>query len=506
MNSSRVQRAGAACRVLGVVVVATVLSAHVGSPDVFFAGKAGAYGVRVVVRPPMVVPGIARVTVRAPANVTGVSIRPVFWRAGSKGAPSADEMRQLAGAAGTFDGSLWLMNRGAYSVDVIVTGDQGTANVLVPVASVATGRLGLSPALGALLAALGVFLIVGLVNIVYKGAGESLVAPGQAMSTAPTRTARVAGAVAFGVLVAAVFGGARWWGAVDRDYQSTIYEPSPLSVVLTGGQLRVAATDTFYQTGRVSAYIPDHGKLMHLFLVRADDARGFAHLHPKPVDTSAVPAFTTPVPALPAGTYHVFGDVVHETGFERTMVGSVQIPDKATPSGRADPDDGWFAGAASPNDSTRLADGTIMWLKRGPPVPTAGEELTLAVTVSDAAGRPVTLEPYLGMPAHAVVARLDGAVYVHLHPMGTVTMAAQDAFAARDRGDTTAEGRLIAGGHAEHQASADKSAGSASSMLLFPYAFPKGGDYRLFVQVKRNGRVLTGAFAVTVADSVARAQ
>ncbi|HXJ29414.1 MAG TPA: hypothetical protein VNG35_02170, partial [Gemmatimonadales bacterium] len=45
----------------GVLVVA---SAHVGSPDTFYEGDAGPYRVRVIVRPPGVVPGRADITVR----------------------------------------------------------------------------------------------------------------------------------------------------------------------------------------------------------------------------------------------------------------------------------------------------------------------------------------------------------------------------------------------------------------------------------------------------------
>jgi hypothetical protein len=77
--------------------------------------------------------------------------------------------------------------------------------------------------------------------------------------------------------------------------------------------------------------------------------------------------------------------------------------------------------------------------------------------------------------------------------MGTITNAAQDVFAARDRGDTTESGRLRIAAHA-------MAFPKTSSTIEFPYAFPRSGSYRLFVQVKRNGRVLTGAYAITVAE------
>ena len=72
-------------RASGVACLALILSAHVGSPDVFYSGRAGPYDIRVIIRPPEVVPGVARVTVHAPADVERVTIRPVFWRAGSRG-------------------------------------------------------------------------------------------------------------------------------------------------------------------------------------------------------------------------------------------------------------------------------------------------------------------------------------------------------------------------------------------------------------------------------------
>ena len=498
-----------ACRVTALFVLTAIVSAHIGSPAVFFRGPAGPYDVRVTIRPPEVVPGVARVTVRAPADVQRVLIRPVYWRAGSKGAPSADETKRLegegggvggGGGGGTFEGSLWLMARGAYTVDVIVEGARGNANVLVPIASVATGRLDMSPMLAMVLAALGVLLIAGLVTIIYKGAGEALLPNGKEFDATRRRRAQRVAAMSVPVLLLAVVGGARWWDAVDGDYARTIYQPSPLIVQQHRDRVRLQARDTTWLPGgRVARLIPDHGKLMHLFLVRAGDSRGFAHLHPIAIDTTANPTFETRLPPLPVGSYHMFGDVVHETGFERTLVGSIQVRDSVATTA-VDPDDAWFGGDVTAARTTILADGSTMLLDVAPSGPfVAGSERTFRITVRDAKGNPVSLQPYLGMSAHAVVARDDGSVYVHLHPMGTVTKAAQEAFLARDRGDTTASGRLrFDTAHAAHP-----SVGTDPAPVVteFPYAFPKGGTYRLFVQVKRNGRVLTGAFAMQVAES-----
>ncbi|MEX2177339.1 MAG: hypothetical protein WD801_01420 [Gemmatimonadaceae bacterium] len=496
-----------ALRMAGIGGLALLLSAHVGSPDVFFSGKAGAYDVRVVVRPPDVVPGVARVTVRTATDVDRVSIRPVFWRAGTRGAPSADETRRLAGDTRTFGGSVWLMSHGAYTVEVTIEGADGTGSVQVPVASVATGRLAMGPGLGILLALLGLLLVAGLLTIVYKGAGESLVEVGAPLDAARRARARRVTLLAIPVIALVLVGGARWWRDVDLDYRRTIYRPSPLLLALSDGVLRVETSDTVFQPPhRPSALVPDHGKLMHLFMVRAGDAGAFAHLHPVPVDTSIIPAMTTRVPPLPAGEYHVYGDVVHETGFERTLVGTMTLdaprgsPASADAWRATDPDDAWFAGAASTVRSSRLADGTTMHIELDPDsaiVP--GRELAIRVSVLDAAGRRAALQPYLGMSAHAVVVRVDGAIYVHLHPMGTITNAAQEAFAARDRGDTTALGRLIASDHAMH-AGAAPAAAPDTLTAEFPYGFPSAGNFRLFVQVKRNGRILTGAFAIPVAE------
>jgi hypothetical protein len=105
----------------------------------------------------------------------------------------------------------------------------------------------------------------------------------------------------------------------------------------------------------------------------------------------------------------------------------------------------------------------------------------------------------MGMPAHAVVARSDGSVFVHLHPMGTVSMASKMAFEMREPGDTI-RGKLGAR-LAEAEMSSMSHAPVTVGEVSFPYAFPKAGDYRVWVQVKLEGQIRTAAFEAQVVDA-----
>jgi hypothetical protein len=239
--------------------------------------------------------------------------------------------------------------------------------------------------------------------------------------------------------------------------------------------------------------IPDHGKLMHLFVIRADDAGAFAHLHPVSTDSSS---FESPLPPLPAGHYRLYADVTHESGFARTMVAEADLrAPGATPA--LDADDAWFIGGPS-DSAARLEGGAMLvWERRPAPLAT-GADAGLSFTVREPDGSIGAVEPYLGMSGHAVVMREDGKVFIHLHPMGTVSMAAQVALQERKPSDTawgTLGRRLTESGaldpHAGHQPMLE-------GHLSFPYAFPEPGAYRIWVQLKRHGKVATGSFRATV--------
>ncbi|HEY0528813.1 MAG TPA: hypothetical protein VGD02_08290, partial [Gemmatimonadaceae bacterium] len=139
--------------------------------------------------------------------------------------------------------------------------------------------------------------------------------------------------------------------------------------------------------------------------------------------------------------------------------------------------------------------GSVMTLESGGAAIVAGREAPLHFTVTGENAKPLALEPYIGMAGHAVVTRDDGAVFVHLHPSGTISMASQMAIVMRQPGDsiTGQLGKRLVASESSHTPQMP-----VGSEISFPYAFPQAGNYHMWVQVKHGGRILTGAFAFTV--------
>ena len=149
------------------------------------------------------------------------------------------------------------------------------------------------------------------------------------------------------------------------------------------------------------------------------------------------------LPPLPAGRYRVYGDIVHESGYAQTLVASAEWGDPpggvdgpaASSTAGADADDSWFSGDAVPESAApafRGPDGTTLtWMRDAAPFVARTERL-LTFVARDASGAPVALEPYMGMMGHIAVARAEGDVFAHLHPSGSISMAALQKFSGAD--------------------------------------------------------------------------
>jgi hypothetical protein len=498
-----------------IALLPFTVDAHVGSPNVFFEGQAGPYPVHVIIKPAEVIPGLAEISVRVEARgIERVTALPIKWNAGRKGAPPPDVARLVPGETNLYNAQLWFMESGAQSVELEISGSSGIGRVTIPVDAVARRVLGMPKGLGAVLVVLGLLLVTLLLSIIGAAVRQSVLEPG--LEPPPKRCwrARISMGSSAVLLVLLLWGGKRWWDAEAADYRNNrLYRPleAVARVRAEAGQrvLRLEVTDSKF--ARSAPLVPDHGKLMHLFLVREPKLESFAHLHPLKLDRKT---FEAVLPDLPAGMYRLYADVTYETGFSDTLTTGVDVPEKALgdtaekSSVKQDPDDSWRVISASELKSgsreCQLSSDEFMTCV-GPKDIAMNQPVTLEFAVHDASGAPLAIEPYLGMRGHLALRREDGTVFTHLHPGGSASMAAMQLSMLRTEGKIPLEVRFGAEDplcrlavSAADQEWLRGSGWTDPSRVSFPYAFPKPGAYRMWVQVKVKGRILTGVYDLDV--------
>jgi hypothetical protein len=360
--------------------------AHVGSPDVYFQGVAGPYHLIVTVRTPAMIPGLADVEIRSTdPGVTSIRVVPLYIvGAGSKYPPPPDPLVQSKDDPQFFSGKVWLMESGSWQVRVQVSGAQGAGEIAVPVPAAARNTLPMQKSLGVLLFALMALLVCAIISILGAARREGTLEPGQAPEQAQKRRGRFVILGTAVVVLAILFFGNMWWNseALAKAVQM-IYKAPPLNVSLEpGGKLLLRIGDSSWHSNRpdtvMTKLIPDHGHLMHLFLIRVPQMDRFYHLHPELTPGSAN-TFTIDLPEIPAGHYQVFADIVRESGFPDTMVAEIDLPN--IPGVPLTGDNSEVATHPIPNDASlsssntdvtergdvdTLSDGYHMVWERGP--------------------------------------------------------------------------------------------------------------------------------------------
>ena len=472
---------------IALLLAAAPLAAHVGSPDVFFEGSAGPYRLLVTIRPPQVVPGVAEIEIRSlTAGVRQVHIVPLRLISPQQLAPVPDLARPSKEDPQFFSGTLWLMSTGSWKVRVDVEGDSGRGTLSVPVPALSQRVLPMQKAVGAVLIPLGLVLFFGLIAIAGASVREAPLEPGVEPDAACRRRSRVVMAVAAVFLGAVVWGGNSWWASEHGFYSRIVYKPLRLKAAVEGGnRLSLNLLDPGWLNRRTDDLLPDHGHLMHLYVIRMPAMDRVWHLHPEP-NAAAAASFTQQLPDMPAGRYALFGDVVHANGIGETATATLDLPGiQGTPLTGDD------AGGAAPplaeadynrNVTTSSAGYQMVWDRPSPPV-RAGRPYQFRFELQDSKGRPADgMELYMGMLGHAAFVAADGSVFAHVHPSGSVPMPALGLVAPADP-------------HAGHHMAAQT---GVPAEVSIPYGFPKPGTYRIFVQMRRAGEVVTGAFSVQV--------
>lgn len=538
-----------------LMLVGKISQAHVGSSGVQMQGQAGPYKVMVSVQPPDVIPGTAQITVFIESgDANKVVARPIYFYSGDKGAPTPDALAQVPGKPGQFSGFVWLMEWGSSSAQIQIEGDKGKGELIVPIIAVSTAERAMPRELGIGLSIFGVLLFLLMITTIGASVSDGILRPGEVLNASQKRKKWLNMGIATVVCSLILYGGSSWWDSWASEYKEWLYKPMKGHAAILKEesqyifQLKIDTTSWRKQRkgSMLSLLIPDHGKIMHTFLVRTPGLDAFAHIHPERKDSLTFEAY---LPKLPAGKYLVYSDIVQHSGFAETIVDTLEIPaqhgksenlkvtayedtyvvtDPMDAPGKIPMDENVVI-CGKPGTKTVFKDGSYAVWEGKPDRPLeAGKPYLLNFEIFNPDGTPCIPEPYLGMTGHVAVVRSDGSVYIHLHPTGTFAMAAEQTFKNRIS-DTAKIAKRPA--PAIFRDSIDKHLARLNAMpvlereqflmtemgmyetnaagmmgmehgnrISFPYSFPKDGRYRIFLQVKRNEKVLTGVFDAKVTD------
>lgn len=219
---------------------------------------------------------------------------------------------------------------------------------------------------------------------------------------------------------------------------------SPLTAKQDG---KLTITLSHIDTGKpIKDFDEEQTKLMHLIVV-SKDLSYFNHIHPEFMGVGKF-EITTQVPA--GGDYLFIADSVPRGEAKATLKNWMfaEGPEAAPVPLTVD------------TNLTKVVDGMEFALKFDKPL-TAGTELKLQYHITDAATKkPIdNLEPYLGVVGHTVIIDQAAEQYLHVHP------TVEDATGPDAEFETT---------------------------------FPNKGKYKIWTQVKHNGKVTTVSYVVDV--------
>lgn len=469
-----------------LAAVAICADAHVGSPDIFLEASAGPYPMFVTIRPPSVIPGVAEIEIRsASPGIREIHITPIpMVGEAAKHPPTPDVMQRSGQDPQFFTGSVWIMASGSWQVRIQAAGAQGAGQLSVPLPAIATGIKPMQTAIGAGLFLMMIVLALGLVSIVGAGAREAQLGPGSAPDGSSKLRARILMAATAAFVVFVLWAGNHWWASEANGYAGYIYKPLGMSIDIQppdthqSARLVLTLKVTDWKVYRsLNDLVPDHGHLMHLYVIGEPDANRVWHLHPE-MTSSGV--FSQVLPPMPAGRYKLYGDVVHRSGFPETAVAEMDVP-VSIAGAPLTGDDAAGVRGESP-DGAR-----IVWDRDSSAPLRARKTGIFRFKLIGRDGNPVPDEElYMGMLGHAAFVKNDGTVFAHIHPSGSVPMAALMSAnpSMEDHGTRMMMNQEPMNGL---PAEAD-----------FPYAFPTPGDYRIIVNMKHAGVIETGIFDATV--------
>lgn len=220
----------------------------------------------------------------------------------------------------------------------------------------------------------------------------------------------------------------------------------------------------------VTSFDTLHTKPMHLIAV-SDDLGDLQHLHPTLKKDGTFEVKTTFTKAQP---YTLVAEYEPKGKSEQTIA----LPLALRGGKAAKPDLAAEVDASRKAGYARDVGGAHVVLE-GADGAKHGKKVTLHLHVTDpATGKPMQLQSWLGMPAHAIVFSQDKKTFLHLHGM--------------------AAGMKMGGMDMDAMDMGGMQMGASGKDIAIEAIFTKAGDYKVFVQFEVKGKVQTVPFALRV--------
>ena len=212
-----------------------------------------------------------------------------------------------------------------------------------------------------------------------------------------------------------------------------------------------------------------HEKPMHLIVV-SEDLSEFYHIHPEPQNDGTLQVrFAFPN----GGKYRLYADFTPQEDIQIIKSFPVQVSGETAAQNILTPD----------TKFEKTLEGIKVVMKPDAELE-SNKELMLNFSIFDAkSGELITnLENYLGEKAHFVIISQDLKDFVHAHPLSMDNMKMESP----------------ANSDSDHKHDEKMSSMPPDSQISAHVTFPNAGIYKVFAEVKRQGKVIAVPFVVEV--------
>ena len=269
---------------LSFIVTLQLATAHIGLRYMVYEHKEGSIPLRVYLKLPESAPGIVDISFKSfTDNIDRISVNSELKGSVELGENSSHNIAiPVNGEESTFSSKLPLFKYGAYSINVEVQQNGKIEQVIIPVNFFASENLELdSIGLSVLFVTvfivsfLGIFFIRNAYSYNRKKEFEKIL-------KSKNNSRFLQFAEIFIIIFMISYVSIKWWDERKTNYdQNNYFNLKNNAKTVNNGKydiLKINIVDKKWINEKMPNLIPDHGKIMHMYMI-SDDFRSLAHLH-----------------------------------------------------------------------------------------------------------------------------------------------------------------------------------------------------------------------------------